>query len=474
MQNNNEVIAQRAAMTGNLKALSNDERWQYYLAMCIHLDLDPVSRPFDWIDQEGRLTLYPNANCASQLADKMGLSFPEYKAETIGEVYIFRVKAVADGRECWATGAVPMGKSADQIARAIKKAETQAKRRAALSMGGLALTESDEIQEIGGVVFEQAIIGQSADLREIKNSDAQAIPPAEPKSKRGRPAKELPPAPIAEAPEAPAQAVSDEERMATAKKTAWGWMKKLHITDDDARQIWRELNGNLDMIEEFLKIFPNKVPVVVSAAESLSIFVANQSASKSLPIIAEYGEAKAGEIIGAVKTQSPAPAVATYPKEAREIFDNYIITENERWPIWSFFSGVPLDEGGPFLATEDFLTFRTSIDVEPSGLEISLLLNIWAATDGHLRKAKQRVAEEVLKPKTDAKWFDDPGQGITKANRDLSQDAVLFDVTAVWKWIKTSGLDCTKPNRDRINAIISGSNGDWKHVVAEIKRDFSK
>lgn len=470
MENDNKAIAQRAAMTGNLKALNNDERWQYYLAMCAHLDLDPVSRPFDWIEQEGRLTLYPNANCASQLADKMGLSFPEFQDNVIGEVYIFRVKAVAEGRECWATGAVPMGKSPEQISRAIKKAETQAKRRAALSMGGLALTESDEMQEVGGVVFESAVNGQSADPREIENGNAQALPP-EPKTKRGRPAKELPPAPPAEVPESPAQTVSEEERVAAAKKTAWGWMKKLHVKDDDARQIWKALEGNLDKIESFLKIFPNKVPLVVGAGEALTFFLADEcDEEKALAALIPYGKAKAEEIAGP-KVETP-----TIPSNAIELFNTFEIANSERWTIWTFFSGAPLDEGGPFQATEDFLSFRTSKDVEPHKLELSYLLNVWAATDGHLRKAKQAVAEKIAEPKADGKWFDSqPGpDGITKANRDLSDDGILFDVTAVWKWIKTSGLDQTKPNRDRIDAIIKAANGDWKQVVTRIKQDFSK
>jgi hypothetical protein len=270
----------------------------------------------------------------------------------------------------------------------------------------------------------------------------------------------------------PAQTVSDEERVAAAKKTAWGWMKKLHVKDDDARQIWKVLEGNLDKIESFLKIFPNKVPLVVGADEALTFFLADEcDEEKTLPALVAYGKAKAEEIAGPPKVEAP-----TIPANVTELFNTFEIAETERWAIWTFFSGTPLDEGGPFQATEDFLSFRTSRDVEPHKLELSYLLNVWAATDGHLRKAKQAVAEKIAEPKPEGTWFDtQPGpDGITKAGRDITQDAVLFDVTAVWKWIKTSGLDATKANRDRIAAIIKAASGDWKQVVTRIKQDFSK
>lgn len=453
------AIAQKAAMSGNLKTLTDAERWQYYLAMCQHLELDPVSRPFDWIEQEGKLSLYPNANCAAQLASKMLLSFPEYHAEVIGDVYVYRVKAVDENRELWATGAVPMGRNASETARAFKKAETQARRRAVLAMGGLALTEADEIYEIGG---------QSP---AIETNAAETQPEPEPKkTKRGRPAQALSPAPQME----PQPEPLTEAAIAEAKRVAWGWMNKLSIGKDDAIKIWNTLDNNLELIEEFLKIFPNRVPLVVGADDALRIFAGHDYlADRALPYIADYGKQIASAIAGPqpapMPEPPPEPVKLTLPASIVETFNVYEIPESERFPIWGFFSGVTLEYGGPFQAAEDFLMFRTSKDV-PNNIGLTDLLSIWRDTDGHLRKAKQAVGELVASKAADgASWHG----GITKATRDLSADVVGFDSTPVWKWIKSIPLDSTKENRDRIHAIMTARGSDWGGVVADIKREFS-
>ncbi len=472
-------IAQKAAMSGNLRALTSDEQWQYYLAMCDHLGLDPVSRPFDWIDQEGKLSLYPNANCAAQLAQKGEISFPEYATEMIGEVFVYRVRATSnDERELWATGAVPVGRTALETARAIKKAETQARRRAVFALGGLALTEAEEMYEVGARSYvPDDAIEQSVDAEAPGAEKAEKAVKA---VKKSRAPKSLPAAPTEsgesndaatrkEAESAQDTGAASDAAIAAAKQTAWAWMKKAFVATNDAILIWKTLNGSLDAVEEFLKIFPAKVPVVIGADDALKIFQAHDlNAEKSLPHITEYGRKIAEAIAGPTPVSIPPAPMPTLPKEIIETFNLYEIAEAERHVVWTFFNGVTLDNGGPFSATEDFLMFRTSKDV-PASVSLTDLLSIWRDTDGHLRKAKQAVAELLSKPKADDAWHG----GIVKANRDLSADTVGLDATPVWKWIKSIPLDGTKENRTRIGEIMAAHGSDWSAVIADIKREFS-
>lgn len=141
---------ERALISGNLKSLTPGERLNYYSNLCKSLGLNPLSRPFDYIEFQGRLALYANKGCAEQLRSVRKVSLTITGREAIGDVYVVTARAkLPDGREDESTGAVPIaGLKGDALANAYLKAETKAKRRVTLSICGLNMLDETEVETI--------------------------------------------------------------------------------------------------------------------------------------------------------------------------------------------------------------------------------------------------------------------------------------------------------------------------------------
>lgn len=145
-QNVNEELLAKIVQSGDLAMLPESDRLIYYFSYCRQLGLNPLSRPFDYItevnDKTGKtkITLYPNAQGASQLRDKRNVSTRIIKEEVLlnGDIYSVLVEAKIGDRTEQATGKVSLsGLSGKHKANAMKKAETQARRRATLAIVGL-------------------------------------------------------------------------------------------------------------------------------------------------------------------------------------------------------------------------------------------------------------------------------------------------------------------------------------------------
>lgn len=135
-----EELLAKIVQSGDLTYLSESDRLVYYFAYCRQLGLNPLSRPFDYIQDKGKIALYPNAQAASQLRDKRNVSTRILKEECLlnGEIYSVLVEARIGDRTEQATGKVSLtGLDGKGKATAMKKAETQARRRATLAIVGL-------------------------------------------------------------------------------------------------------------------------------------------------------------------------------------------------------------------------------------------------------------------------------------------------------------------------------------------------
>jgi hypothetical protein len=152
-----ESLLAKIVQSGNLAYLSESDRLVYYFSYCRQLGLNPLSRPFDYISEgEGdklKISLYPNTIAASQLRDSRNVSTRIVREEILldGEVYSVLVEARIGDRTEEATGKVGIkldkyGKplSGEAKAKLMKKAESQARRRATLAIVGLdAMGEGD-------------------------------------------------------------------------------------------------------------------------------------------------------------------------------------------------------------------------------------------------------------------------------------------------------------------------------------------
>jgi hypothetical protein len=157
---------------GDLAKLTTEERIDYYKAMCRTLGLNPLSQPFDYIlfyaDGTKVLKLYANKSCTEQLRQIHGVSVvpPLRKSMTQDMITVEADVRDRSGRTDTATGVVSLYKFKDgarvdytekELSNAIMKCETKAKRRATLSICGLAIldaSELDTMEVIGGVTRE--------------------------------------------------------------------------------------------------------------------------------------------------------------------------------------------------------------------------------------------------------------------------------------------------------------------------------
>jgi hypothetical protein len=145
-------LAERAAMYGDLSRLSEEERLNYYQAVCESLGLNPLTRPFEYLRLGGRLVLYATRAATDQLRQIHGVSIQILKQERVGDLYIVHVRARSrDGREDEDLGVVSLaGLSHEDLVNAIMKAITKAKRRVTLSICGLGWLDESEIETIPG------------------------------------------------------------------------------------------------------------------------------------------------------------------------------------------------------------------------------------------------------------------------------------------------------------------------------------
>lgn len=141
-------IAEKTLIGGDLSKLSPQERVQYYLRTCESLNLNPLTKPFEYITLNGKLTLYAKRDATDQLRRGNNISIKIISRDRLDGVYIVSAQAsTPDGRTDESTGVVAIENlKGDNLANALMKAETKAKRRATLSICGLGMMDETETE----------------------------------------------------------------------------------------------------------------------------------------------------------------------------------------------------------------------------------------------------------------------------------------------------------------------------------------
>ena len=130
------MSALESALAGDLKRLTTEDRLKYVARACELVGLNPLTKPFDFIELNGKLVLYANKSCAEQLRKLHGVSVDIIERKVEFGVLIVRTRATdRDGRHDEALAAVPFNeKNPELVANAMMKAETKAKRRVTFSI----------------------------------------------------------------------------------------------------------------------------------------------------------------------------------------------------------------------------------------------------------------------------------------------------------------------------------------------------
>ena len=137
-------------LKGDLGRLTPAQRVQYYAATCERVGLDPIAKPFDYLTLKGKTVLYANKGCAEQLRQRHQVSLKIEHTEVVNDIYAVTVIAYApDGRTDTDMGTVFVGRlSGSDLANAMLKAVTKAKRRVTPSLLGLGMLDELEVETI--------------------------------------------------------------------------------------------------------------------------------------------------------------------------------------------------------------------------------------------------------------------------------------------------------------------------------------
>ena len=143
-------IMESVIVRGDLAMLQPEERARYYSTVCQSVGLNPLTKPFEYITLNGKLTLYARKDATDQLRSLRGVSVAIVSRERVDDVYVVTARAtMPDGRVDESIGAVFLGKTTGEtLANALMKAETKAKRRVTLSICGLGMLDETEVETI--------------------------------------------------------------------------------------------------------------------------------------------------------------------------------------------------------------------------------------------------------------------------------------------------------------------------------------
>lgn len=150
-QTDTQQIVRDIILTGNIGSLKPDHRADYVVALARHVGIDPLTRPFDLLTLQGKTVVYANKSCTDQLRVKHGVSIQIVSRENVEGIYVVTAEATdSTGRKDSDIGAINVkGLAGEQLANAMMKAGTKAKRRVTLSICGLgAVADESELDDI--------------------------------------------------------------------------------------------------------------------------------------------------------------------------------------------------------------------------------------------------------------------------------------------------------------------------------------
>ncbi|EJP4023368.1 hypothetical protein NUR85_001195 [Campylobacter coli] len=158
-----------ALVKGDLSKLSDVERASYVKNLCESLGLNMLTKPFEYIVLNGKLTLYANKSATDQLRQIRKVSITKTEVAQVGDIYMVTAYAATpDGRTDCDTGALNIKNlGGDNLANAIMKAITKAKRRVTLSICGLGMLDESELDLKVSGSDEKAIENKAKEIKAL-------------------------------------------------------------------------------------------------------------------------------------------------------------------------------------------------------------------------------------------------------------------------------------------------------------------
>jgi len=170
-------IMESVIVRGDLAMLQPEERARYYSTVCQSVGLNPLTKPFEYITLNGKLTLYARKDATDQLRSLRGVSVAIVSRERVDDVYVVTARAtMPDGRVDESIGAVFLGKTTGEaLANALMKAETKAKRRVTLSICGLGMLDETEVETIPAAAISTPAPAQIAPVAMASEEQIESL-----------------------------------------------------------------------------------------------------------------------------------------------------------------------------------------------------------------------------------------------------------------------------------------------------------
>lgn len=168
--------------TGDLSRLSTQQRVEYYGRVCQAIGVNPLTRPFRFMQFQGNTVLYATRDLTDQLRQLRKINVRIVDKQVDGDLYIVTAQAsTPDGRQDEDMGAVTLGQlRGEQRANALMKAMTKAKRRVTLSICGLGFLDESEVETLHGAYTFDADADLSPQHQQQTSSAREAINAAVP------------------------------------------------------------------------------------------------------------------------------------------------------------------------------------------------------------------------------------------------------------------------------------------------------
>lgn len=192
---NDATLLERVLADGDIGRLTAAERVAYYKMRCDAAGLDHRAQPFQFLQLQGKLVLYATRAATQQLAAKHRISTQILSRSTEDGLHVVVVRASAGDRATDEIGAVSVaGKKGEDLANAMMKAATKAKRRAVLALCGLGEMDETEIDsvpraEVVPVDLETGdVMASAVKLLDAKPVESKPTPAAPAPVKANKPA----------------------------------------------------------------------------------------------------------------------------------------------------------------------------------------------------------------------------------------------------------------------------------------------
>ena len=243
-------IVESLVINNDLSALSDAERVEYYAAFCHAVGLNPLARPFEYLDLGKKLVLYANKNCAEQLRQIRGVSITDVQSEFSpdGTTFICTVQARdKSGRTDSDMGVVPLANlHGEQKSNALMKALTKAKRRVTLSICGLGVLDETEITSIPDAA-PVAVDHESGEIRQVYAAPVQAATQA---TTPGLQAQAVSPQPVSQATVEVMPCPIHDGQELKFRESKYGpyWSHPTEEKKPDGKSVWCSVNHEFKLL----------------------------------------------------------------------------------------------------------------------------------------------------------------------------------------------------------------------------------